>query len=268
MSRLAIALLGSYWTTLDGLPVTAFATDKIRALLAYLAVESERPQRREALASLLWPDHTSAAARTSLRQALYRLRCALGDRDADPPHLLITAKDVQLDPDSDLWVDASEFEAAISVCGANHLGGRNLCPDCVARLETAVALYRGNFLSGFSLRACPRFDWWQLNSREAYERQALQALAWLTDHYEVRGDYDLVSKHAHRKLDLEPWRESAHRRLMRAMALSGERTEALKQYESCRSILTREMGVEPSLQTTQLYEQIRAGAPVVSIQRP
>ena len=41
MARLSIRLLGPFQVTLDGQPVTAFEPDKVRALLAYLAVESE-----------------------------------------------------------------------------------------------------------------------------------------------------------------------------------------------------------------------------------
>ncbi len=45
MSCLTISLLGSMTTSLDGQPVTNFGYDKVRALLAYLAVESERPNK-------------------------------------------------------------------------------------------------------------------------------------------------------------------------------------------------------------------------------
>ena len=58
MTRLSIALFGALQVTLDGQPVTAFESDKVRALLAYLAVESHAPQRREKLAGLLWPELT------------------------------------------------------------------------------------------------------------------------------------------------------------------------------------------------------------------
>lgn len=53
MGLLCVRLLGSFHVTLDGQPVTRFATDKARALLAYLAAEAERPHRREVLAGLL-----------------------------------------------------------------------------------------------------------------------------------------------------------------------------------------------------------------------
>jgi DNA-binding SARP family transcriptional activator len=88
----------------------------------------------------------------------------------------------------------------------------------------------------------------------------MEALTWLTIHHESRGQYAQLLKYARRKIELEPWRESAHRRLMRALALSGQPGEALHHYEICRAELAQEMGVGPSAETVQLYERIRAGA--------
>ncbi|MFN2217102.1 MAG: regulator, partial [Anaerolineae bacterium] len=78
MARLSIRLLGPLQVTLDGEPVTGFESDKVRALLAYLAVEQGAPQRREKLAGMLWPDWPERSARTNLRRALANLRKALG----------------------------------------------------------------------------------------------------------------------------------------------------------------------------------------------
>ena len=42
-----IKLLGTFQVRLDGELLTGFRSDKARALLAYLAVESTRPHRRQ-----------------------------------------------------------------------------------------------------------------------------------------------------------------------------------------------------------------------------
>jgi DNA-binding SARP family transcriptional activator len=260
VARLRIALLGSYTVTLDDLPLTTFPTDKVRALLAYLAVESDRAHRRETLATLLWPDSSETAARRSLRQALYRLRHTLGDHQAALPHLLVSAKEVQLNPASDHWLDVVEFEAHIAASRARHPRCLSLCPNCVAQLTAAVELYRGDFLPGFSLPDCRGFDWWERSTEEACHHQALEALTCLADHYEAHGEYDLLGHYARRKIEMEPWRESAHCRLMRALALTGKRGQALHQYEVCCCHLAQQLGVTPSAATTQLCEQIREGA--------
>ena len=53
MAKLEIFLFGPFQVLLNGAPVTQFESAKVRALLAYLAAEADRPQRREALATLL-----------------------------------------------------------------------------------------------------------------------------------------------------------------------------------------------------------------------
>ena len=84
-------------------------------------------------------------------------------------------------------------------------------------------------------------------------------LARLAEHHEAAGDLAKACEVAWRTVDLAPWQEESHRRLMRLLALSGQRSAALTQFETCRSVLKRELGVEPAAETTRLYEQIRDG---------
>ena len=81
MAHLALALLGPFEATLDGqTPIQGLNSDRLRALLAYLAVERGREHPREELASLLWPERPDREAVSALRHALSNLRGALGDR--------------------------------------------------------------------------------------------------------------------------------------------------------------------------------------------
>ena len=117
MAHFSLSLLGAYQATLDGEPVTRFGSAKAQALLAYLAVEADRPHRRDTLAGLLWPNESSHTARNDLRQALFTLRKAIGDRDTacagsvSSPALLVTRETVQFDCTSDCWVDVHEFQS-------------------------------------------------------------------------------------------------------------------------------------------------------------
>jgi len=52
MARLTIHLLGAFHAAVDGVPVSGFESEKVRALLAYLAVDSDRDHRRERSAGL------------------------------------------------------------------------------------------------------------------------------------------------------------------------------------------------------------------------
>jgi DNA-binding SARP family transcriptional activator len=106
MSRLTLASLGPPEIALDGHPVTGLNSDRVRALLFYLAVESDLPHRRESLAGLLWPDYPERSARTNLSNALTNLRTALGDREASVPFFHVSREAIQFSAQSDSWVDA------------------------------------------------------------------------------------------------------------------------------------------------------------------
>src|SRR5262249_16222260 len=105
MARLELSLLGPMHMALDALPITDFGTDKTRALLAYVFVEGTHPHRRETLTGLLWPDQPEEAARTSLRQAIYKLRRVLGEQEEVGARgfLLAGPQMVQVDPGADYW---------------------------------------------------------------------------------------------------------------------------------------------------------------------
>jgi DNA-binding SARP family transcriptional activator/predicted ATPase/tetratricopeptide (TPR) repeat protein len=247
MARLSLSLLGPFQATLDGQPITGFASDRMRALLAYLAVEADRPHRRETLVSLLWPDWPEPSASTNLRNALSNLRKAIGDRETTSRILLVDRDTIQFNAAGDGWVDVLAFS------------GLTRADQPAGRWEEGLALYRGPFLEGFSLRDSAPFEEWVGSVREQLQRQCLAALARLAEQHEAAGDVAKACEIAWRAVDLAPWQEESHRRLMRLLALSGQRSVALAQFETCRHLLQRELGVAPAAETIRLYEQIRDG---------
>jgi predicted ATPase/DNA-binding SARP family transcriptional activator len=261
MARLSLSLLGPLQIASDDETVTDLATDKARALLAFLAIETKRPHRRDALAGLLWPDQPQRKARHSLRQTLSQLRQALGDREEAASFLCITQKTIQFDVASDHWLDVAAFTALVSACRAHRHRRLDACRPCMRRLEEAVELYQGDFLQGFFIGDSAAFEEWALLQREWLRRLAVEALSHLADYHERRGDSERAHRYAWRQVGLDPWREEAHRRLMRLLAQRGQRGAALAQYETCRRALAKELGVEPTPETTALYERIRAGKP-------
>ena len=111
MSQLSLSLLGPFQATLDDHPITGFQSDKVRGLLAYLAVEADRPHRRDKLVGLLWPDWPESSALANLRNALALLRKAIGDRETAHPLLEADRETVQLHTSDNCWVDVQAFLA-------------------------------------------------------------------------------------------------------------------------------------------------------------
>ena len=111
MPHLSLSLLGAPEFRLDGQPITAFHSDKVRALLVYLAVESDRPHPRLSLARLLWAHWSEASARKNLNNALYGLRNCIGDREAQLRFLHVTRDTIQFSAGSDHALDVATFSA-------------------------------------------------------------------------------------------------------------------------------------------------------------
>ena len=259
MAKLGLAFLGAFQVTLDDQAITRFGTDKTRALLAYLAIEAEQIHRREVLAGMFWPDQSEDAARHSLRQALLRLRGAIGDAESTA-FLLVSPETIQFNRASLHSLDVSEFAASIQTCQTHAHSRVADCAPCIARLQQATAMYRGDLLKDLFIGESTQFEEWALVRREFLHRQSLDALDTLATHHLERAEYTRARDYAARQIELEPWREEAHRQLMSALARDGQRGAALAQYDTCRKILAREFNATPAEETTLLYEQIRASA--------
>jgi predicted ATPase/DNA-binding SARP family transcriptional activator/uncharacterized protein HemY len=259
MSHLAIDVLGPLRVSIDGHPITALESVKVRALLAYLAVESGHAHSRAALVGLLWPDFTESSARHNLRQALFNLREILSDATAPRPFLRITRDEIQFNRESDYALDIDSFNHYSLTRGGDSLKSNEDPSMHALNLEEMVKLYRGEFLQQLMVDDSAEFEDWLLVQRESLHQRVLDAHNYLANYYEQRADLINTRRHATRQLELDPWREEAHRQLMRVLAMDGQRTAALAQYETCKRVLAEELDVEPSVETRELYEQIKHG---------
>ncbi len=251
---LSLFLLGCFQAKLQDRALD-LTSRKAQALLAYLAIEDARPHYREALSGLLWPDRPDRTARGSLRQALQDLRRAIGDDAEAAPLFIISRETIQLNPEAGSWVDAAAFEKLAAVDSRQISAGHEATEE--EALRSAVALYRGPFLEGFSLGDSPAFEEWLLLKREQFGRQVLLALRALAVLCEGRAAYTEALAFARRAIELEPWHEEAHRQIMRLLTLSGQRNAAMGHYHRYEQMLERELGVPPDPETVALYERIR-----------
>ncbi|MFZ6030086.1 MAG: AfsR/SARP family transcriptional regulator [Chloroflexota bacterium] len=235
-----------------------FSTDKERALLAYLACEADRPHRRDALAGLLWPDMSDQAARANLRLTLHRLRQTLGDTEGDETAALsVDRESVRLNSRF-CQSDVARFDALRHAADVRSPCAPERCSACLPQLEQAVSIYRGDFLQGFSLDDSLPFSEWALLKREWLRHQALDCLFRLAACHQRRGNQESALYYARKQLELDSWREEAHRQVMNILAHREEFGAALSQYETCRQILARELGVPPDEETQALKARILA----------
>lgn len=259
MPKLSLSILGPFSAGLDGRPLAALRSAPVRALLVYLAVEGVGGRhQREVLTELLWPGMPPDSGRKNLRQTLYELRQAIPDLSLRggqgvTPLVLADRHSIQINPDADWEVDAAIFENLIRQRTAGSLAA-------------AVDLYRGDFLSDFTLSGSPAYEEWVVSRQAAYRDLALDALSRLARQAMDRADYEQGLALARRQLELSELYEPAHRQLMEALAGSGRRPEALDHYDRFRKLLMDEIGVGPAAATVEVYEAIVEGqlAPISS----
>ena len=71
------------------------------------------------------------------------------------------------------------------------------------------------------------------------------------------GEYDLSIEYANRLLAVDQLDESTHRDLMKIYDLAGKRSAAKRKYEDCKTVLKRELGINPSEETEQVRRGLR-----------
>lgn len=245
MTTLNLSFLGTFQAFLNGHTITTFRSAKVQGLLIFLAIESTQPHSRDLLASMFWPDQPDKVARKNLRQSLYQLRQVLEDdtaEDDEATFLHITRSQVQFNVKSNYTLDTQTFLDAIKT----------------QQWEEVGRVYQGDLLTGFTCDSLP-FEEWLRETRERLHSLALDAFYQMAQSGLDLANYTQAEIYAKRQLRLEPWREEAHQQLLLALALMGERSAALAQFEICTAVLEEELGVPPSERTVALYESIKAG---------
>jgi DNA-binding SARP family transcriptional activator/tetratricopeptide (TPR) repeat protein len=243
---LQITLLGPPQIILDGQPLLLRPRNsgRAKALLYYLAA-SGRAETRERLAGLLWSDWPEKKAREYLRGELFLLN------PLKPLHLVEVDGRLALNPET-CTIDLARFCELTERVDAT-----------VEELDAAVRLWSGDFLEGLESAveagAVLLLEWLQ-TQRSGWERARRETLYRLAEAATRTGQrLDLGTAACTELLKEEPEREEVHRLKMRLLALAGQRTAALKQYDACTTALLDELGVPPSAETNALYDQIVVG---------
>ncbi len=249
---LRICLLGIPEAGLDG-QALVLARRKSRALFYYLAAQAGA-LRREQIVSLLWIDLPRPSALQTLRTTLHGLKKALGDT------LVLDGDEVSLSPAA--WVDVTAFTQGVS-----PVVGEQAAADPAA-LAAALALYRGDFLEGFSLPGAQAFEDWAAIERERLRRLAVRGWAALAGLWEAAGDYRAALEGIERALAFNPLQEDLQREVIRLLFLAGDRPGAIQRYDDLRRLLDDEMGVPPMAETRTLYDVILSERPAPELLHP
>ncbi|NLF15337.1 MAG: tetratricopeptide repeat protein [Anaerolineaceae bacterium] len=227
MQVLRVHLLGEFRLYHGDQSVTTLNTARLQSLLAYLVLHRGQRQPRYHLAFQFWPDSSESQAHTNLRHLLHLLRRALPDAD---DWLCVDGATLLWRAEVPCELDVVAFERAVA-------GGRP---------REAIDLYRGDLLP-----SC--YDDWIVPERERLHQLLLQALEQVIREAEEGQDYRTAIAHAQRLLRIDPLREETHRHLIRLHALAGDRIGVVRAYDTCATVLRRELDIEPTAETRETY---------------
>jgi len=243
---LRVVLAGRVAVEVDGVPVDVSGLGRLgRVALAHLVIERHRPVARSELAELLWGDGPPRTWDTAVRGLISRIRAVLAQAGLPPTEAVTTAfgcYQLRLPPGS--RVDVEDAAAALEGAVADLAAGRPA--PALAGAEVAVAVAARQFLPGAS-------GLWVEQRQAELSELRVRALEVVADACTATGEFPTAVAAAEEAVALEPLRESAHRRLMAAQAVGGNRGEALRAYERCRAVLAQELGVNPSTPTEAAY---------------
>ena len=229
-----IEVLGIPRILVNGKPAS-LSRKRVRAILFYLAAE-QKPIARTTLAWLFWPDKSTQIASRNLSIHLSYLRNALNDDVLVSSQGAISlAPGVQTDVN-----DYSLFSNGAGKDDARH----------------AFELFRGPFLDGFSIKDADPFDQWAASSATQWREHGIDAAVEFSFDLENRGAFAEALDVMERAIAVNPIREDLYRRAMRIMERGGMRAQVGTLYQQLTSQLNAELGLPPSLQTVECYQEI------------
>lgn len=223
----------------------AWQRQKAKKLFKLLLLAPQRHMLKDQVLDLLWPDKPPETAANNLHRTLFTLRRVLQPDlvNAALSHYLWFKDDIlALNPAAIAWVDAEHFEHLMHEARLRE-------PD-LDRYGAALALYAGDFLPEDVHEA------WSESRRHALQQQYTDVLKRLAALHSARGSYQQAIEYLCLLLRVEPTDEEVQRALMRLYAQTGSRHQALRLYQRSREVLRADLGVDPSVQTTALYEAI------------
>jgi two-component SAPR family response regulator len=234
---LVVRALGRAEVSVNGQPITLsdWKTRVSRDLLFCLLAHPEG-LTKEQIGLHFWPDCSPEQLKTRFKNAIYRMRAALG-------------QEVILFEDSIYRFDASlDYEYDVELF-LHHVEAGNAASDPSTRIEAytlGLSYYGGAYMPDTETT-------WTYLERERLRHIYLETALCLARLTFQAGASDTALEWCQRVLIEDPCLEEAHRLAMRIYAAAGNRGGIAKQYTLCRKALQEEIAAPPSPQTEELY---------------
>jgi len=226
----------------------AWTTKRARDILCFIASRKHRRASKDVIIDTFWGDADFWVVEKNFHPTVSHIRKALNSNQALKQNFLLYRDgDYQLNPGFTYFIDTEEFDHLQIEGDVARKSGD--IETFIERYETALKLYRGEFMQG-----C--YDDWADEDRSHYLEQRLRMMEMLANIALEREDWRKGLDLAHEILRDDPFREDMHCTIMRAHAATGNRGAVKEQYEHLRRLLKEELGVEPVVETKKVYREL------------
>ncbi|MEM7800534.1 MAG: tetratricopeptide repeat protein, partial [Chloroflexota bacterium] len=232
-----IRLCGELRIEEDGRSAPILKSPKGCALLVYMLMQKS-PQRREAIADLLWDAPTTARSLHNLRQLLSRVRDGL-------PELDIGRRTIELHSDMETSVDWYQLETALDE------------DDAVTQAKAIQTVYRGEFLSGVYIEDAPRFNEWVAVTREQMRQTVWQAFDAICQAFCTQEKWQEGVHLCRHWVSLDELDDTSQLWLITMLAKHGEPKAALAQYERYRNLFWQQLEIDVAPEIKRFVQQLK-----------
>ncbi len=220
------------------IPRAAWTSQKTKEVFLFLVDRS--PVAREDLLAVFWPEMPAGRALANLYQTLYRIRRAIG---ADI--LLLRDQLCRIAENVTLVYDVSAFEKSARQALARAATDRKR----LTGLENTAALFRGEYLKDVPVD-------WASQRREEINRLFLTVIREAADECLSLCRYEEGRAYAARGLEIDPFRDDLHQRMLKILAAMGRKHEVVDHYQKYVFLLRNDLGLDPPLETRALYDSL------------
>ncbi|HKP54521.1 MAG TPA: BTAD domain-containing putative transcriptional regulator [Chloroflexia bacterium] len=248
-NAIKVNLLGSFRMSIGGHDLGPHVPGQVQTVLKFMMSQGGHPTSKDALLDLLWPESNPTITSSRLRVLMHTLRRSVACKHLGFGDLLVTSgNNFLVNPKASVWVDVDEFERRWHKGWRLARSGNKA--EAMYEYEQAEMLYVGDYLEDD-----PYADW-TLLKREALRDAYSTMLTMLSSMSIETGDYTGAIIWAQKLLAQDNCREDAYRLLMTSHHLLGQHSRSAYWYGLCVRALERELGLEPSQQTQELYKEI------------
>lgn len=227
---------------------------KARLLFLILLLRQHQDVPRDVLLERLWPEMDEDHAKRNFYVTWSTMKRALAcGRPPSAAKTLVQCSGGVCRVTRQVRSDLDDFEEALA--GLRAASAVNDAATVLACARRLVDIYRGELLPG------DLYEEWFAEVRERTKHDFCDAMMAASNAAEAKGDAESALLFLRKASAADPWREDVYQSTMRCQMNAGQRSRAIETYLSCRSRLTEDLGIDPSIETTRIYQAVLAMDP-------